>query len=69
MDGNGGKYLSVPAGGSRLPTSIKSLQNRQHFVKQDGKTVYKHAVKGIELTRFSPPLQQMTSKPDHLLSY
>ena len=30
---------------------------------------YKHAVKGIELTRFSPPLQQMTSKPDHLLSY
>ena len=30
---------------------------------------YKHAVKGIKLTRFSPPLQQMTSKPNHLLSY
>ena len=30
---------------------------------------YKHAVKGIKLTRFSPPLQQMTSRPNHLLSY
>ena len=47
MDGNGGEYLNVPAGGSRLPASIESLEKRQHFVKQDGKTVYKYAVKGM----------------------
>ena len=30
---------------------------------------YKEAIKGIKLTRFSPPMTQMTSKPGHLLSY
>ena len=30
---------------------------------------YKLAVKGIKLTQFSPPLNKMTSKPGHLLSY
>tara|TARA_Y100000814_G_C12075211_1_gene314500 strand:- start:86 stop:577 length:492 start_codon:yes stop_codon:yes gene_type:complete len=30
---------------------------------------YKSAVNGIELTRFAPPLNAMTSKPGHLLSY
>ena len=47
MDGSGGEYLNVPAGGSRMPASIESLKKRQHFVKQDGKTVYKYAVKGM----------------------
>ena len=32
-------------------------------------TEYKEAVKGIKLTRFSPPINEMTSKPGHLLSY
>tara|TARA_B100000579_G_scaffold123007_1_gene99042 strand:+ start:33063 stop:35861 length:2799 start_codon:yes stop_codon:yes gene_type:complete len=30
---------------------------------------YKEAIKGIKLTRFAPPIKQMTSKPGHLLSY
>ena len=30
---------------------------------------YKAATKGIKLTRFAPPIKQMTSKPGHLLSY
>ena len=47
MDGNGGEYLSIPGGGSRSPSSIKSVKNKEHFVKQDGKTVYKYAVKGM----------------------
>ena len=47
MDGNGGNYLIVPAGGSRIPASIDSIKNREHFIKQDGKTVFKHAVKGM----------------------
>jgi len=47
MDGSGGKYLIVPAGGSRNPASIKTVNSGQHFVKQDGKTVFKYAVKGM----------------------
>ena len=30
---------------------------------------YKDAIRGIKLTRFAPPLNDMTSKPGHLLSY
>ena len=30
---------------------------------------YKVAVNGIKLTQFAPPLNKMTSKPSHLLSY
>jgi 3-oxoacyl-[acyl-carrier-protein] synthase III len=47
MDGNGGEYLSIPGGGSRSPSSFESIKNKEHFVKQDGKTVYKYAVKGM----------------------
>jgi 3-oxoacyl-[acyl-carrier-protein] synthase-3 len=44
-DGKGAKYLSVPAGGSLLPTSAHTIAARQHFVHQDGKTVFKQAIK------------------------
>ena len=47
MDGSGGDYLIVPAGGSRIPATIKSVNERKHYIKQDGKTVYKYAVKGM----------------------
>ena len=47
MDGNGGDFLIVPAGGSRIPASIQSVKERKHYIKQDGKTVFKYAVKGM----------------------
>ena len=47
MDGNGGDFLIVPAGGSRNPASTETVLNRKHFIKQDGKTVFKYAVKGM----------------------
>ena len=47
MDGSGGEYLIVPGGGSRMPASKKSVNDRAHYIKQDGKTVFKHAVKGM----------------------
>ena len=47
MDGNGGEYLIVPGGGSRIPATIESVKSRQHFIKQDGKTVFKFAVRGM----------------------
>ncbi len=47
MDGNGGEYLIVPGGGSRIPATLESVKSRQHFIKQDGKTVFKFAVRGM----------------------
>jgi len=44
IDGSGGDYLKMPAGGSRLPASAETVANRQHFVKQEGQPVFKYAV-------------------------
>ena len=46
-DGIGREYLKIDAGGSILPASKETVANSQHFVFQDGKTVYKYAVSGM----------------------
>ena len=46
-DGIGRDYLKIDAGGSILPASKETVENRQHFVFQDGKTVFKYAVSGM----------------------
>jgi len=46
-DGIGRDYLKIDAGGSILPASKETVENRQHYVFQDGKTVFKYAVKGM----------------------
>ena len=46
-DGSGNKYLTVPGGGSLNPTSRETIDNRMHYLYQDGKTVYKFAVKNM----------------------
>ena len=43
-DGSGRQYLIQPAGGSANPPSIETVENRMHFVKQEGKQVFKFAV-------------------------
>jgi len=43
-DGSGRKYLIQPAGGSANPATLATVENRDHFVKQEGKTVFKFAV-------------------------
>lgn len=43
-DGGGRKYLIQPAGGSASPATMETVANRDHFVKQEGKTVFKFAV-------------------------
>lgn len=45
IDGSGGDFLKQPAGGSRMPASVESVQNRMHFVKQEGQQVFKYAVR------------------------
>ena len=46
-DGIGREFLKIDAGGSILPSSRETVENRQHFVYQDGKQVYKYAVTGM----------------------
>jgi 3-oxoacyl-[acyl-carrier-protein] synthase-3 len=45
IDGSGGDFLKMPAGGSRMPSSVETVQNRLHYVKQDGQQVFKYAVR------------------------
>ena len=46
-DGIGREFLKIEAGGSLLPPSEETVKNKQHFVHQDGKTVFKYAVSGM----------------------
>ena len=46
-DGLGREYLKIDAGGSILPASKETVENGQHTVIQDGKTVFKYAVSGM----------------------
>jgi len=44
-DGNGGQYLYMSAGGSLKPASIETVKNKEHYIRQDGRAVFKQAVK------------------------
>jgi 3-oxoacyl-[acyl-carrier-protein] synthase-3 len=44
IDGSGGPYLNMPAGGSRRPPTAETVAGRMHYVKQEGKQVFKYAV-------------------------
>lgn len=46
-DGVGREFLKIEAGGSVLPPSEETVKNKQHFVFQDGKTVFKFAVSNM----------------------
>jgi 3-oxoacyl-[acyl-carrier-protein] synthase-3 len=48
IDGSGGPALMMPAGGSRMPASHETVDQRLHFVKQEGAAVFKFAVKKTE---------------------
>jgi len=45
VDGSGGSALCMPAGGSRRPASHETVDQRLHFVKQEGQAVFKFAVR------------------------
>jgi len=46
-DGIGRESLKIDAGGSILPASAETVKNKQHYVFQDGKTVFKFAVSNM----------------------
>jgi len=47
VDGSGAKFLNMPAGGSLNPATNETVSKRMHYVKQNGATVFKSAVKGM----------------------
>ena len=44
-DGSGGNYLYMPAGGSLHPASHETVEKKMHYVHQDGRKVFRFAVK------------------------
>jgi 3-oxoacyl-[acyl-carrier-protein] synthase-3 len=54
-DGSQPEILMIPAGGSRMPASAETVETRQHYMKLEGREVFKQAVnKLIELLERVP---------------
>ena len=52
VDGSGGEFLYMPAGGSLRPASHETVDKKMHFVHQDGQPVFKYAVRKMgEISR------------------
>jgi 3-oxoacyl-[acyl-carrier-protein] synthase III len=45
VDGSGGEFLYMPAGGSLHPASRETIEKKMHYVRQDGQQVFKFAVR------------------------
>jgi 3-oxoacyl-[acyl-carrier-protein] synthase III len=46
-DGSGGEFLKMKAGGSLRPASVETVANKEHYIYQEGQSVFKFAVKGM----------------------
>lgn len=44
-DGSKGDLLKMPAGGSRLPASVSTVEGRLHYLKMQGNELFRHAVR------------------------
>lgn len=52
VDGSGGEFLNMPAGGSLNPASHDTVDKKMHYVHQDGQPVFKYAVRKMgEISR------------------
>lgn len=50
-DGSGSQLLRLPAGGSRLPASLETVENKLHYIHMKGREVFKFAVRVlVEIT-------------------
>jgi 3-oxoacyl-[acyl-carrier-protein] synthase-3 len=68
VDGSGRDDLLMPAGGSLLPPSIATVTARQHFLRQNGRTVFKFAVSQmVESVQILLTRNGLTSKDVSLL--
>jgi 3-oxoacyl-[acyl-carrier-protein] synthase-3 len=56
-DGNGAELLMIPAGGVRSPPTHETIDARLHYVHQEGRQVFKHAV-----TRMSETILELLQR-------
>ncbi|GAW91076.1 beta-ketoacyl-ACP synthase III [Calderihabitans maritimus] len=63
-DGNGSELLKVPAGGSRLPSSVETVTQRLHYIHMNGNEVFKFAVRIMEEAALKALEQCGLSKKD-----
>lgn len=47
-DGEQAQLLTIPAGGSRMPASRDTAHQKLHYIKMNGKEIFKHAVRRVE---------------------
>jgi 3-oxoacyl-[acyl-carrier-protein] synthase-3 len=64
-DGSGGKHLYMPAGGSRQPATVETVQQRLHTCKMNGNAIFKDAVRSMA-DAFKHLLQQTGLGPDEV---
>ncbi|HKM45998.1 MAG TPA: beta-ketoacyl-ACP synthase III [Terriglobales bacterium] len=63
IEGVGGQYLYMPGGGSLNPASHETVDQKMHYIHQDGKQVFKYAVKKMsEMTERILAKNNLTGK-------
>jgi 3-oxoacyl-[acyl-carrier-protein] synthase III len=63
VEGMGGQYLYMPGGGSLNPATHETVDKKMHYIHQDGKNVFKYAVKKMaEMTERILAKNNMTGK-------
>jgi 3-oxoacyl-[acyl-carrier-protein] synthase-3 len=63
LDGSGAEFLAMTGGGSLHPASRETVDQKMHYVYQDGKTVFKHAVSGmVDVTEKIVERNRLTGK-------
>jgi len=63
IEGMGGEFLYMPGGGSLNPASHETVNQKMHYIHQDGKNVFKYAVKKMsEMTERILEKNQLTGK-------
>jgi len=63
IEGMGGQYLYMPGGGSLNPASHETVDQKMHYIHQDGKNVFKYAVKKMtEMTERILAKNNLTGK-------
>ena len=62
-DGSGGQFLYMPGGGSLNPPSKESVERKMHYVHQNGRNVFKFAVRGmVEVSESILRRNQLTTR-------
>lgn len=64
-DGNGGKYLYMPAGGSKMPANEETVKNNLHTIHMEGQEVFKFAVKVMNSATIEV-LERCGLKPENI---